>query len=140
MTRGFFSFFCIPYQSNTSLKKQKSSVQSLLLVWRKMTVLMHGNLFHITVYMGALRLKVFILINHKVQWYMLTHSESTLLLQLCIDSLSGVQMSVINFIIKFFSFMKQSVSVHHCIIQTGLKDVTPMLLSIKTMVHFVFNA
>ena len=44
--------------------------------------MMHGNLLHATVQMGVLRLKVVILINHTVQWHILTHSESTLLSQL----------------------------------------------------------
>ena len=44
---------------------------------------------HDTVQMGVLRLKVFILINRTVQWHMLTHSESTSLLFLFIDSLPG---------------------------------------------------
>ena len=54
---------------------------------RKVTVLMHGNLLHTTVQMGVLRLKVLILINHTVKWHMLTHSELTFLLHLCIYSL-----------------------------------------------------
>ena len=73
-----------------SLPEDKNpSVHSLLLVLRKATALMHGNLLHATVQMGVLRLKIFILINHTVQWHMMTHSESTLLLHLCIDSLPG---------------------------------------------------
>ena len=35
--------------------------------------------------------------------------------------------------------MKESVSVHHPIIWTGLKNITPMFLSIKMMFHFFFN-
>ena len=35
--------------------------------------------------------------------------------------------------------MKESVSVHHLIICTGLKILNPMSLSIKIMVHFAFN-
>ena len=53
------------------------------------TVLMHGNLLHATMQMGVFRLKVFIFINRAVQWRMLTHSESTLLLLICIESLPG---------------------------------------------------
>ena len=41
----------LPSQSNTSLKEQKSSVHSLLLVLRKVTVLLHGNLLHANVQM-----------------------------------------------------------------------------------------
>ena len=50
---------------------------------------MHGNLLHATVKMVVLRLKVLVFINHTVQWHMLTHSESTLILHICIDSLPG---------------------------------------------------
>ena len=38
-----------------------------------------------------------------------------------------------------FQFIKDYVSVHHPIIWTGLKSFTPMLLSIKILVHFVLN-
>ena len=51
--------------------------------------MMHGDLFHATVQMGVLRLKVLVLIIPKVQCHMLTHSYSTLLSWLCIDSLPG---------------------------------------------------
>ena len=54
---------------------KKSSVHSLLLVLRKVTVLMHGNLLRATVQMGVLILKVLIPINHTVQWHILTRSE-----------------------------------------------------------------
>ena len=40
-----------------------------------------------TVQMVVLRLKLLIFINHTFQWHMLNHSESTLLLHLCINSL-----------------------------------------------------
>ena len=36
--------------------------------------------------------------------------------------------------------MKEFESVHHPIIWTGLKTITPMFLSIDMTVHFVFNA
>ena len=36
------SFFQLPPQSNPSLKEQKSSIHSLVLVLRKVTVIMHG--------------------------------------------------------------------------------------------------
>ena len=75
MTRiKMLAFSQLQTQKNPSLKEQKSSVHSLLLVLRKVIVLMHGNLLHTTVQMGVLILKVFILINHTVQWHMLTHS------------------------------------------------------------------
>ena len=45
-----------------------------------------------------------------------------------------------DFYNKTFSFTKDYVSVHHPIIWTGLKIITPMLLSINTNVNFVFNA
>ena len=83
--RNFILFFHIPPQSNPSLKEQKSYINSLLLVIRKVTILMHGNFLHVTLKMGVLRLNVLNLINHTVQWNMQTHSESTLLLHLCID-------------------------------------------------------
>ena len=82
-------FFRIPSQSNTSLKEQKFYVHSLLLVLRKVTVLVHGIVFHAAVQMVVLRLKVLVSINNTVQGHMLTHSESTFLSQLFIDSLSG---------------------------------------------------
>ena len=103
------------------------------------TVLMHVKLLHATVQMGVLRLKVLILISPTVQCHMLTHSESTLLLSLCMDSLPVSYMSVMHFRIKHFPFMKESVSVHHPIIYTDLKYITQMLLSIEMMVHFFFN-
>ena len=68
-------------------EETKSSVHSFLLVLRKVTVLMHGNLLHATVQMGVLILKVLVLINHSVQWHTLDHSESTLLLHIFIDLL-----------------------------------------------------
>ena len=39
-----------------------------------------------------------------------------------------------------FQFMKEYVSVHHPIIYTGLKYITPMLFSIGIEVHFFFGA
>ena len=83
------AFSQLPYQSNIFLQEQNSSVHSLLLLLRKVTVIMHGNLLHATVKMGVLILKVLILINNTVQWHILTHSESTLLLHICIGSLPG---------------------------------------------------
>ena len=53
---------------------KKSYVHSLLIVIRKVDVLIHGNLLHATVEIRALILKVFMLINHTVQWHMLTCS------------------------------------------------------------------
>ena len=69
------ALYRLPSQSNPSLKEQKSSVHLLLLVLRKVNVLIHGIVLHTTVQMGVIVLKVFILINHTVQWHMLTHSE-----------------------------------------------------------------
>ena len=54
---------------------------------------MHGNYLHVTVKMAVLVFKVLILISTTVPWYMLTPSESTFLLQLCIYSLSGLFIS-----------------------------------------------
>ena len=68
------ALFRIPSQSNPSLKKQKSSDHALLLVLSKVTVLMHVNLLRTTVKMGFIILRVLILINHTVQWQMITHS------------------------------------------------------------------
>ena len=45
------------------------------LVLRKVTVMIHGTFLQVTVQMGVLRLKGFILVNHTVQCHMLTHSE-----------------------------------------------------------------
>ena len=73
------ALFRIPYQLNPSLKEQSYSIQSLIQLLHKATVLMHGNLFRVIVQMVFLRLKVLILICHIVQWHMLTNSESTLL-------------------------------------------------------------
>ena len=83
------AFFQLPSQSNLSLKEQKSSVHSLLIVLSKVTVLINENVVHATVQMGVLKLKVLILINGISQCHILTHSESTLLSQLFIDSLPG---------------------------------------------------
>ena len=52
------SLFRIPPQSNPSLKGGGISIHSFLLVLRKVTVIMHGNLLHVTFKMGVLRLKV----------------------------------------------------------------------------------
>ena len=68
------SFFRIQSQSNPSLKEQNSSVFSLLLVLSKVTVLMYGIFLYATIQMVVLRLKVFILISHAVQWHMLIPS------------------------------------------------------------------
>ena len=81
------AFFQLLSQSNPSLKEKKSSVHLFLRLLRNVTVLMHGNLLQSTLQMVVPILKVFILINHTVQWNMLTHLESTLILHLCIDSL-----------------------------------------------------
>ena len=61
------AFSQLPPQKNPSLNEKKFSVHSLVLVLRKVTVMMHGNLLHEIVQMGVLRLKVFILINHTFQ-------------------------------------------------------------------------
>ena len=45
-----------------------------------------------------------------------------------------------NFRTQMFPFIKEYVSVHHPIIYTGLRDLTPMLLSIDMKLHFFFNA
>ena len=68
------AFFWIPPQSNTSLKEQNFSVNSLVLVLRKVTLLIHGFFLHATMLMGVLILEVLIFINHTDQWHMLTHS------------------------------------------------------------------
>ena len=68
---------------------KKCSVQSLLLVLRNVTILMHGNLLQATVQMGFFRLKLLVFINTTVQWHMMTHSESTFLSRIFIDSLLG---------------------------------------------------
>ena len=52
----------------------------------------------------------------------------------------GRMKSILHPRIQIFSFMKESVSFQHPIISTGLKYLTPMFLSIETMVRFVFNA
>ena len=44
------------------------------------------------------------------------------------------------FIMKMLPFIKESMSVYHAIIWTGLKMLTPMFLSFKMKDHFVFNA
>ena len=41
---------------------------------------------------------------------------------------------------KMFRFTKKSVSVYHPNTWTGLKNVTPMFLSVKIKVDFVFSA
>ena len=81
------AFFRIPYQSNTYLKEQNYSIHLYLLLLRKVAVIMHGIVFHTTLQIGVLRLKVLILINPTVQWHMMTHSESTLISRLSIESL-----------------------------------------------------
>ena len=65
MTRTkMLAFFQLPCQSNPSLKGKKSSIHSLILVLRKVTVLMHVIFLHATVQMRFFRLKVLVLINH----------------------------------------------------------------------------
>ena len=49
-------------------------------------------------------------------------------------------MSVVNYRIRIFLFIKYYVSVHHHNIYTGLENITPMFLSIMMKVRFVFNA
>ena len=75
---------CQPYfgsHPNQALPEGEK-FHSLLLVLKKVTVLMHANLLHATVKMGVPRLNVLILINSTVQWHMLIHSESTLLIRI----------------------------------------------------------
>ena len=67
----------LPFQSNPSPKEQNYYVHLFFQVLSKVTVMMHGNLFYATVKMVALILKVLILINHTVQWNIMTNSEST---------------------------------------------------------------
>ena len=55
-------------------------------------------------------------INPTVQWHILTHSESTLILWICIDLLTLFYTSVIYFRTKKFPFMKEFVEVHHPIL------------------------
>ena len=70
--------------------------------------LMHGNLLHDTVQMEVLRLKVLILINHTVQWHMLTHSD--------IASMHRITAGILDvsnaFKTQMFLFIKEFVSVH----------------------------
>ena len=113
------AFFRMPYQSNPSLKEQNSYAHSLLLALSKVAFMMHVNLLHDNVKMGVIRLKVLVFINPAVQWHILTHSESTVLSRLCIDSAIGFYMSVMHFRIKNFPLMKYYVSVHDPIIYTG---------------------
>ena len=54
------ALFWLLYQSNTSLKEQRSSVHSLSQVLSKGAVLIQGNLLRITVNMGVLRFKVLV--------------------------------------------------------------------------------
>ena len=115
--------------------EQRSSVHSLLQVLSKVTVIMHGNILHTTVQIGVIISKELILISPKVLWYMMNPSESTLISRLCIDSLPGYWMSVMLYRIKMFSFMNKFVSIHHPIIWTGLKTITPMLISTRITVQ-----
>ena len=71
---------------------------------------MQVNLLRATVKMGVLIFKVLVLISPTVQWRMLTPSESTLILRICIDSLSGFWMSVMHFRIQMLTFVKDYVS------------------------------
>ena len=100
---------------------------------------MHGNYFCATVQMGVLRLKVMVLISRTSWWHMLTPSESTLLSRPFIDSLTGFWISVMNYIIQMSSFRTEYASVHHHIICTGFKYITPMFLSINITVHFLLQ-
>ena len=81
--------------------------------------MMHGNLLHATVKIGVLIFKVLILIGPTVQCHILPPSESILLSWICIYSLPGFLMPVMNYRIQNFPFMKESVSVHHHILYTG---------------------
>ena len=81
------ALFHLQPQSTTSLREQNSSVNSLILVLKKVAVMIHGNVLHVTVKMGFIRLKVLILINHTVQGHITTNSESTFLLKICIEQL-----------------------------------------------------
>ena len=133
------ALFRIPSQSNPSLEGKNSSVHSFLQLLNKVTVLMHGNLFHATVKMGVLIFKLLILVSPTVQWHILTPSVSTLLLRICIDSLPVFWMSLMHFRIKHFPFMKEYMSVHYPIIYTGLIDIIPVFHSIEIKVHFFFG-
>ena len=130
----------MPYRYNIYLMGQSSSIHSIIQVLREVTALVDGNYLHFSVQMRVLRFKVFIFISPTVPWHMMTPSESIFLLWLYIDSLTGVWMSVMLSIIQMYIFMKESVSVHHPIIWTVLKNITPMFLSIDVVVGFVFNA
>ena len=90
------AFFWLPYWSNTSLVEQRSYIHMLLQLLSKATVIMYVNFLHTTVKMGVLVFKVLSLISTTLQWHMLTPSESTFLLWICTDSLSGFWMSVIH--------------------------------------------
>ena len=48
-------------------------------------------------------------------------------------------MAVMHYRIQMYQLVKESVSVHHTITWTVLKNLTSMFLSIDMMVHFVFN-
>ena len=122
------ALFRIPYWSNVSLIEKRSSVNSLLQLLRKETVMMNGILLHSTVKMRSLISKVLILIITTVQWHILTPSDSKFLSRLCIDSLPVFWMSDMYSVIKILPFMKQCVSVHHPIILTDQKNLTLTLL------------
>ena len=119
--------------------EQRSSVQSLLQVLRKTTVIMHGNMLLATVKMVVLRFKVLILISPTVPWHMLTPSESTLILRICIELLTEFWMPVMNYKMQIPPFMTEYVSVHHPIRWTGLKNIIPMSLLIEMKVYFGHN-
>ena len=63
------------------------SIHSFIKVLIKLNVLMYGNVLHATAKMGVIRFKVLILISPTFQWHMITRSEATLLLRICINSL-----------------------------------------------------
>ena len=118
-----FSLLAAPITINISLMYQRSSVHSFLQILRKVTVLLHLNFLHTTVQIIVIRFKVLILISPKVQWHIMTPSESTFLPRLCIDSLTEFWTSVMHFMIKMFPLIKESASVHHTIIYIGLKNL-----------------
>ena len=134
------ALFRIAPQSNPYLKEQKSYIQSLLQVLSKVTVLINGHLLHATVQKVFPIFKELILISPTVQWNMLTHSVSTLLSHIYIDSMTVFWISIMHFRIQIFPFMKGSTSINHPIIQTGLIYLTSMFLSIDMRVHFFINS
>ena len=134
------AFFWPPYQWNPYLIEQRSYVHSLIQVLGKATVLLNVNLLHACIKKGVLIIKVMVLISPPVLWHMMTTSKSRFLSWLWIYSLPGYCMSIIIPRIQMVPLVKDSLSVHHPIICTSLKNITIIYLSINITVHFVFNA